>query len=158
MGHRTRFLSTAGSPDHSSHTLGDRNAFLTVHLEGSCKCRGSLQLRAVKYDDRTWECICFCKCLKMHRSLGGNPVCQSCQSCSLNTERSFPTQEMLVFYFLALNSHHTPLWVLLVIWQLGLLVFVSTSGNPVALTVLVLQIFFPHQSEPEVYLLSLCSP
>lgn len=169
MERRTQFLSTGRLPDYSSHThKGEWNAFQTVHLEGSVKCSTGLLLRAVKCDDYTCECIWvvvfFPMSFKMHANLGGKadpselPILLIKSRAVLFFLCTWNTGAGGVFFFYSLwNCYDTCLWVLLLIWQLGLLVSVATSGNPVALTALMVE-FLPPQSEPEVYLLSLRSP
>lgn len=110
-----------------------------------------------------WMHLLFQMFWKCAETSEANPIRQSCQFRSLKTGQfccfyvlAILELEVFVFVFFTLKMpSYTSSWVVLAIWQLGLLVSVATSGNPVALTVLMLKFF--SQTEPEVNLLSVLS-
>lgn len=132
MERRTRFLPTGWSPDYSSHThKREWNAFQTVHLEGSIKCSTSLLLCAVKCDDCTCECIYFFYTLKRRANLGG---------------KSDPSEQACCFFFVYLEywSWRSFSTSFLLMSSAGYLhASIATSGDPVALTVLMLKVVPP---------------
>ena len=86
---------------------------------------------------------------KMHANLGGKADPSELPILLIKSRAALffyvpGIQELEVFFFFFYslwNCYDTCLWVLLLIWQLGLLVSVATSGNPVALTALMVEFF-----------------